>query len=98
MAISKEQREKLDRYRILTQSVREGEILFAGSSLMEQFPINELLMTEGMTQVIYNRGIGGFKTEDMLLSMEEMVFGTRPSRIFINIGTNDLSDASIPAA
>ena len=90
MAISKEQREKLDRYRILNQSVREGEILFTGSSLMEQFPINELLMTEGMTQVIYNRGIGGFKTEDMLLSMEEMVFGTRPSRIFINIGTNDI--------
>lgn len=91
MAISAEQRDKLERYRVLNQNVRKGEILFTGSSLMEQFPINELLMTEGMTQVIYNRGIGGFKTDDMLLSMEEMVFGTEPSRIFINIGTNDIA-------
>lgn len=91
MAISAEQQDKLERYRILNQNVRKGEILFTGSSLMEQFPINELLMTEGLTQVIYNRGIGGFKTDDMLLSMEEMVFGTEPSRIFINIGTNDIA-------
>ena len=42
---------------------------------MEQFPVNELLMTNGMNQVIYNRGIGGFTTTDMLEYMEEMVFG-----------------------
>ena len=43
-----------------------------------------------MTQVIYNHGVGGFTTTDMLDHMEEMVFGTVPSRIFINIGTNDI--------
>lgn len=86
----REQQEKLERYRILNQNVKRGEILFTGSSLMEQFPINELLMSNGMNQIIYNRGIGGFKTTDMLEHMEEMVFGTEPSRIFINIGTNDI--------
>ena len=86
----REQQDKLERYRILNQNVKKGEILFTGSSLMEQFPVNELLMTNGMDQVIYNRGIGGFTTTDMLQHMEEMVFGTEPSRIFINIGTNDI--------
>lgn len=86
----REQRDKLERYRILNQNVKKGEILFTGSSLMEQFPVNELLMTNGMDQVVYNRGIGGFTTTDMLQHMEEMVFGTEPSRIFINIGTNDI--------
>ena len=86
----REQQDKLERYRILNQNVKKGEILFTGSSLMEQFPVNELLMTNGMDQVIYNRGIGGFTTTDMLEYMEEMVFGTEPSRIFINIGTNDI--------
>lgn len=86
----REQQDKLERYRILNQNVKKGEILFTGSSLMEQFPVNELLMTNGMDQVIYNRGIGGFTTMDMLEYMEEMVFGTEPSRIFINIGTNDI--------
>ncbi len=86
----REQQEKLERYRILNQNIKKGRILFTGSSLMEQFPINELLMTNGMNQIIYNRGIGGFTTSDMLQYMEEMVFGTEPSRIFINIGTNDI--------
>lgn len=86
----REQQDKLERYRILNRNVQKGEIVFTGSSLMEQFPVNELLMTNGMNQVIYNRGIGGFTTTDMLEHMEEMVFGTEPSRIFINIGTNDI--------
>lgn len=86
----REQQDKLERFRILNQNVKKGEILFTGSSLMEQFPVNELLMTNGMDQVVYNRGIGGFTTTDMLQHMEEMVFGTKPSRIFINIGTNDI--------
>lgn len=88
--MKREQQDKLERYRILNQNIRKGEILFVGSSLMEQFPINELLMTNGMPQIIYNRGIGGFTTEDMLLHMEEMVFALEPSKIFINIGTNDI--------
>ena len=83
--------ERLERYRILNEKVKKGEILFTGSSLMEQFPIYELRMTEEMDAVIYNRGIGGFTTEDMLQCMEEMVFGTEPGKIFINIGTNDIS-------
>ncbi|WP_300679573.1 GDSL-type esterase/lipase family protein [uncultured Acetatifactor sp.] len=83
--------ERLERYRILNEKVKKGEILFTGSSLMEQFPIDELRMTEEMDAVIYNRGIGGFTTEDMLQCMEEMVFGTEPGKIFINIGTNDIS-------
>lgn len=90
--LKRDQQDKLERYRVLNRNVKKGEILFTGSSLMEQFPINELLMTNGMKQIIYNRGIGGFTTADMLQYMEEMVFGTEPSRIFINIGTNDIGN------
>ena len=67
----REQEEKLDRFRILNQEARKGEILFTGSSLMEQFPIHELMMNDGMDLVIYNRGIGGFTTRDMMEHMEE---------------------------
>lgn len=86
-----EQQDKLQRYRILNEKVKKGQILFTGSSLMEQFPIDELRMTEEMEAVIYNRGVGGFTTDDMLQHMEEMVFGVEPGKIFINIGTNDIS-------
>lgn len=92
---AKEQKEKIDKYRILNETVIKGQILFTGSSLMEQFPINELLMTEKMDCIIYNRGVGGFTTDDMLENMDVQVFGTEPSKIFINIGTNDISNPSI---
>lgn len=85
-----EQIEKIEKFRYLNESAKKGETLFTGSSLMEHFPINELLMDYGMENVIYNRGVGGFKTDDMLEHMEEQIFGTEPSKIFINIGTNDI--------
>lgn len=47
-------------------------------------------MTAGINKVVYNRGIGGFTTTDMLKHMEVMVFALEPSKIFINIGTNDI--------
>lgn len=88
--VKKQQQDKVKAYRILNRDALKGKTLFTGSSLMENFPVNELLMTNGISQVVYNRGIGGFTTNDMLEHMEEMVFGTEPSRIFINIGTNDI--------
>ncbi|MCC8046121.1 MAG: GDSL-type esterase/lipase family protein [Clostridiales bacterium] len=92
--VKNEQDTKVARFRILNQYAKKGEILFTGSSLMEQFPVQELMMDLGMDKIIYNRGIGGFTSDDMLLHMDEQVFGTEPSVIFINIGTNDLADAS----
>ena len=88
--IDGEQRRKLDSYRLLNEYARKGQILFTGSSLMEQFPVQELLWANGEDRIIYNRGVSGFTTTDMLHAMEEMVFGLLPSRIFINIGTNDI--------
>ncbi len=64
--MKREQSEKIAKYNVLNTFAQKGKILFTGSSLMEQFPINELLMTEGMKQIVYNRGVGGFTTDDML--------------------------------
>ena len=78
-AMSKrEQQDKVNRFRILNQSAKKGETLFTGSSLMEQFPINELKQAFGIDTIIYNRGIGGFTTDDMLQYMDEQIFGTAP--------------------
>lgn len=88
-----ERQEKIDKYRILNETAKKGQILFTGSSLMEQFPIHELLLDFDLNYMIYNRGVSGFTTTDMLANMEEQIFGTEPSKIFINIGTNDISKA-----
>ncbi len=87
----REKNDKLERYRHLNKFVKKGQILFTGSSLMEQFPINEIAMTNGIDAIIYNRGIGGYTIPEMLDAMDEQIFALEPSKIFINIGTNDIS-------
>ena len=85
-----------ERYREENKSAVKGAIVFAGSSLMEMFPVEAFAREEGPGfPVVYNRGIGGWRTEDMLATLDAQVTGLMPRRVFINIGTNDLSDASV---
>lgn len=81
----------VERYRHLNRGARKGQILFVGSSLMEHFPINEILVNRGLGLAIYNRGISGYTIPELLESMDEQIFDLEPSVIFINIGTNDIS-------
>ena len=82
--------EKIKNYKFRNQYARKGETLFVGSSLMENFPINELQQNLQSTHVIYNRGIGGYVTTELMENMEICIFELEPSKIFINIGTNDI--------
>lgn len=87
----RDKQDKLERYRRLNRFVREGQILFAGSSLMEQFPVNELLMDLEVPLTVYNRGVGGFTTQEFAAALDVCVFPLKPRHIFLNIGTNDLN-------
>lgn len=86
-----EKKEKIERYKRLNKFIKKGEIVFIGSSLMEQFPIYELMLDYGINKVIYNRGIGGFTTLELLEVLDICIFDLEPSKIFINIGTNDMN-------
>lgn len=88
----RERREKLKKYQILNQFAKKGQIVFAGSSLAEGFPVNELLASLGIDVVIYNRGIGGYTTNDLLKCMDTCIFDLEPAKLFINIGSNDIGD------
>ena len=83
------------RYREENKTAKRGEIVFSGSSLMEGFPINELLQEHGDDTIIYNRGIGGYVTDELLAALDVCVLDLKPRRIFINIGTNDLSNPNL---
>lgn len=87
---------KLENYRNANKSIIKGQIVFAGSSLMEMFPIAQLLKEHHDNTIIYNRGIGGFVSSELLDAIDICVLDLEPSKVFINIGTNDLSDASKP--
>lgn len=81
-------------YQDLNKVARKGQILFTGSSLMEQFPINEIAMSMGVNKIIYNRGIGGTTTDEFLEHINTVLLDLAPSKVFINIGTNDINPRS----
>ena len=86
----------VEAWQTLNQTCRKGQTLFTGSSLMEMFPVEQFAREEGPDfPIVYNRGVGGWRTEEMLACLDEMVIGLQPRRVFINIGTNDLSDAAV---
>ncbi len=85
-----------ERYRTDNAACEKGAVVFAGSSLMEMFPVEAFVREEGPGfPTVYNRGLGGWRTEDMLATLDAQVTGLMPRRVFINIGTNDLSDAAV---
>ncbi len=90
--IDNEKKGKVERFKYLNAYVRKGQIVFVGSSLMEQFPIYEFLQDFDLPYTIYNRGIGGYTTKEMLQAMDVCIYDLEPHAVFINIGTNDLNE------
>ena len=46
-----DKQDKIIRYRQLNQTARKGQIVFAGSSLMEMFPIEQFVAEDNLTVV-----------------------------------------------
>ena len=88
--LTEEQAKKLEQYRRLNPFARKGQIVFTGSSLMDFFPVNELLQSLEIDACVYNRGISGYVSEQMLENMDTLILDLAPTKLFINIGTNDL--------
>jgi lysophospholipase L1-like esterase len=91
-----EKQEKVRRYTVLNRFARKKQTVLAGSSLMEQFPIHEFWQAEHSQHCIYNRGIGGIATTELLDLLEVCIFALDPARVFINIGSNDLNGEEDP--
>lgn len=87
---------KLEKYKVENKSAVKNQTVFTGSSLMEMFPINKFLKEHNDNTIIYNRGIGGYLSDELLKAIDVCVLELEPKKVFINIGTNDLSWSSIP--
>ena len=63
-----EKKKKIRSFRQLNKYAKQGQILFTGSSLMEQFPVCELYssLCPGSKKILYNRGVGGFTSDEFI--------------------------------
>ena len=84
----KEQEKIQTKYRELNQiSVIEPNIIFIGDSIIEYYPLQELL---GTTKIIVNRGIRGYQTGLLLDNLDAHLYGDAVDQIVLLIGTNDI--------
>ena len=84
----KEQEKIQTKYRELNQvSVLEPDMIFIGDSIVEYYPLQELL---GTTKTIVNRGIRGYQTRSLLENLDAHLYGDAVDQIVLLIGTNDI--------
>ena len=84
----KEQEKIQTKYRELNQiSVIEPDIIFIGDSIIEYYPLQELL---GTSKNIVNRGIRGYQTGLLLENLDAHLYGDAVDQIVLLIGTNDI--------
>ena len=84
----KEQAKIQTKYRELNQvSVLEPDMIFIGDSIVEYYPLQELL---GTAKTIVNRGIRGYQTGLLLDNLDAHLYGDAVDQIILLIGTNDI--------
>ena len=84
----KEQAKIQTKYRELNQiSLLEPDMIFIGDSIVEYYPLQELV---GTTKTIVNRGIRGYQTRLLLENLDAHLYGDAVDQIVLLIGTNDI--------
>lgn len=84
----KEQAKIQTKYRELNQiSLLEPDMIFIGDSIVEYYPLQELL---GTAKTIVNRGIRGYQTGLLLDNLDAHLYGDAVDQIVLLIGTNDI--------
>ncbi len=73
--------ERLERY-----TYNKESIVFLGDSITSRYDLDKYFPNYN----VYNSGIAGNMTKDILENMENRVFAYNPTKVFILIGTNDL--------
>lgn len=76
------------------QAIKEVEAkqgknyVFLGDSITDWYPFSNFFDDD--TPII-NSGFAGYKTNDLLNNLDETVYRYNPTKVFIQIGTNDLN-------
>lgn len=82
---------RLETFKVINEEAKENAIIFFGDSLTDFYPIQDFFPT----YTIYNRGIAGDTTKDLLRRLDNVV-AIKPRKVFVQIGTNDLGKGAKP--
>ncbi|MCI8633974.1 MAG: hypothetical protein HFE64_10940 [Lachnospiraceae bacterium] len=81
----------LERYNYLNQFASPGQILFFGSSYLDQFPLYELKEDYGVSQTLFKRSLPGLHIEDAISCLSTCVYPLAPTKLFLSFGDDERS-------
>ncbi len=85
--LADQQAQLWEKYDALNQLVKQPNVVFAGDSITEYFPIYEMLTSD---LPLYNRGVHGINSLQLLEHLNTQVLDLKPSKVVLLIGVNDL--------
>lgn len=69
-------------------SLKNENYVFLGDSITDWYPFSDFYSPD---IPIINSGFAGYTTDDLLKNMDDTVYKYNPTKVFIQIGTNDLN-------
>ena len=78
--------QKVNMFQALIKNSKPGGTVFLGDSITQDYPLHEFYAQYH----VYNRGIGGDQTTGVKKRLFESVYGLKPKKVILLIGTNDL--------
>ena len=84
--------EKLNNYKNLNKYSKKGGTVCFGSSWFEGIDFGEIALDESLDCIIHNRSIKNLTVTEAKNVFEESVKDLNPSKIFVNIGEEDIND------
>lgn len=79
-------------YKQLNSVAKHGGIVFLGSSYLKSFPASELSLDFETDVPVYNRSIEGLTVDKACDELQNCVFDLSPSKVFINLGDEDIKE------
>ena len=70
------------------KTYKYDNFVFLGDSITDWYPFEEFYSPD---VPIINSGFAGYTSEDLLKNMDETVYKYNPTKVFIQVGTNDLN-------
>lgn len=80
-------KEIVEKGKTTNEILKKDNIVFLGDSITEYYPIDEIFNLP-----IINSGKSGYKTDQIIPELKELVYQYNPTSVYILIGTNDFRD------
>lgn len=81
---------ELNKYHHLNGIAERNSVVCFGSDSFSKIPFTELSNSFSIDTPVYNRSITGLSIDDCEEALKECVFELSPSKIFLNIGEEDI--------